>query len=77
MLKVMQKKAFQLYLEAERADNSNLIVRDSKNGDGENGGGRFSEIGRDLNLKEEMGNINVFGSRGMRIEETGERIEAC
>ncbi|KAL8505390.1 hypothetical protein ACS0TY_016574 [Phlomoides rotata] len=76
MLKLMQKKAFQLYVEAEKANDSNLVkktsVRDLMNGNGENGGD-FTEVGSDLKEENEIGSISVLGSRGRRIKETLEK----
>ncbi|PIN13119.1 Stress-induced protein UVI31+ [Handroanthus impetiginosus] len=80
MLKMMQKKALQLYVEAEKADssstelsgktsveNSNSIL----NGSAGNVGVQSSETVADS--KEEVGNEIVLGSRGRRIKETLEK----
>lgn len=80
MLKLMQKKALQLYVEAERADNSSTessgtkSVENSKletNGDGRNVELESSETDKDS--KEELVNGIVLGSRGRRIKERLEK----
>ncbi|KAI3466386.1 hypothetical protein Pfo_023049 [Paulownia fortunei] len=80
MLKLMQKKALQLYVEAEKADNSSNEISGKNsvensdlvmNGDGGNGRVESSETA--IDLKEELGNASVLGSRGRRIEETLEK----
>lgn len=72
MLKLMQKKALQLYVEAERADSpsSELSgIEDSVNSGNE--GAIVSAVASDL--KEESGRSSVLGSRGRRIKETLEK----
>lgn len=80
MLKLMQKKALQLIVEAERADNSSTessgtkSVENSKletNGDGRNVELESSETDKDS--KEELVNGIVLGSRGRRIKERLEK----
>lgn len=80
MLKLMQKKALQLYVEAERADNSSTessgtkSVENSKletNGDGRNVELESSETDKDS--KEELVNGIVLESRGRRIKERLEK----
>lgn len=74
MLKLMQKKAVQLYVEADRAASPSpelSEIGDSTNGNGGNGEVVDSEIGSDL--KEDLGRASVLGSRGRRIEEILER----
>lgn len=80
MLKLMQKKALQLIVEAERADNSSTessgtkSVESSKletNGDGRNVELESSETDKDS--KEELVNGIVLGSRGRRIKERLEK----
>ncbi|XP_057784124.1 sufE-like protein 1, chloroplastic/mitochondrial [Salvia miltiorrhiza] len=69
MLKLMQKKALQLYVEAERGaspSSDSSGIGDSTNGDSGNGGAVDSEIGSDL--KEDLGRTSLLGSRGRRIE---------
>lgn len=76
MLKLMQKKALQLYIEAERGDdlgsnvagrgrvgNPNLVL----NGDGGSGGGKLSGTADELN--KDAGNASTLGGRGTRIKE--------
>ncbi|KAH6764459.1 chloroplast sulfur E [Perilla frutescens var. hirtella] len=74
MLKLMQKKALQLFVEAEIADSpsSELSgIEDSAIDHGGNGGVRVSEVASDL--KEESGRSSVLGSRGERIKEKLEK----
>lgn len=80
MLKLMQKKALQLIVEAERADNSSTessgtkSVENSKletNGDGRNVELESSETDKDS--KEELVNGIVLESRGRRIKERLEK----
>lgn len=80
MLKLMQKKALQLIVEAERADNSSTessgtkSVESSKletNGDGRNVELESSETDKDS--KEELVNGIVLESRGRRIKERLEK----
>ncbi|GER32469.1 SufE-like protein [Striga asiatica] len=83
MLKLMQKKAMQLYVESETADNSSSSPTTEKgllqnsslvpNADDNVGNGevKFSETDNDL--REHSGIRNVLGDRGMRIKETLEK----
>ncbi|KAK6123847.1 hypothetical protein DH2020_042414 [Rehmannia glutinosa] len=80
MLKLMQKKALQLYVEAEKADGSSSDVIEINelqnpnlvsNVDIENGGVKSNVIVNDL--KKDLGNGNILGSRGLRIKETLEK----
>ncbi|KAL6567680.1 hypothetical protein OROGR_001348 [Orobanche gracilis] len=81
MLNLMQKKALQLYVEAEKAcdDSSSDVVENDQfqnpnlvlNDDIGNGGVRSSEI--DISLKNDLGDVRIFGNRGMRIKETLEK----
>lgn len=71
MLKLMQKKALQLYVQSERGESPSSelsAVEESRNGDGGNGGAIVSE-----NLKEESGVLSELGSRGYRIKEKLEK----
>ncbi|KAL8033331.1 hypothetical protein ABFX02_13G153700 [Erythranthe guttata] len=81
MLKLMQKKALHLYVEAEKAsdsridvagetqfDNSNLVV----NGDSRNGGVNPDETAA-RDPKKDDGNGSLLGNRGLRIKEILER----
>lgn len=81
MLKLMQKKALQLYLEAQKAEDSvsessespdeNSKSNSGLNNDGGNGdvkSGVSSEEGV-VDLKLDSGNGGALGSRGMRIKE--------
>lgn len=71
MLKLMQKKALQLYVEAEKGEipsSEPSAVEESRNGDGGNGGALVSE-----DVKEETGVSSVLGSRGKRIKEKLEK----
>ncbi|KAH6768131.1 chloroplast sulfur E [Perilla frutescens var. frutescens] len=83
MLKLMQKKALQLYIEAERGDgldsdvagrgrvgNPNSVL----NGDDGSGGAKLSGTARELNKYE--GNASILGGRGARIKEILEK-ELC
>ncbi|KAL3643253.1 SufE-like protein 1, chloroplastic/mitochondrial [Castilleja foliolosa] len=76
MLKLMQKKALQLYVEAEKGDdsisdvaetvrleNSNLVSND----DIVDNGVKASENGNDL--EKGLGDESILGDRGMRIKE--------
>ncbi|KAL0320914.1 UNVERIFIED_CONTAM: SufE-like protein 1, chloroplastic/mitochondrial [Sesamum radiatum] len=80
MLKLMQKKALQLYVESEKADNSNVessgksSVESSNavlNGNGGNGSVDSSETA--TNLKKELEDGSVLGSRGRKIREKLEK----
>lgn len=78
MLKLMQKKALQLYVESDKADDSRTDdagVESSNsvlNGDdGKNAGVRSSATATDLN--KDLGNGNELGSRGLRIKEILEK----
>ncbi|CAA0815408.1 SufE-like protein 1- chloroplastic/mitochondrial [Striga hermonthica] len=83
MLKLMQKKALQLYVEFETADNSSSSATTEKgllqnsnlvpNADDNivNGGIKSSETDNDF--REHSGMGNVLGDRGMRIKETLEK----
>lgn len=72
MLKLMQKKALQLYVEAERADSpgSELSGIEGSVNSG-NEGAIVSAVASDL--KEESDRSSVLGSRGRRIKETLEK----
>lgn len=82
MLKLMQKKALQLYIEAERGDdldsnvagrgragnpNPNLVL----SGDGASGGGNLSGTAGESN--KDAGNVSELGGRGTRIKEILEK----
>ncbi|KAG8365179.1 hypothetical protein BUALT_Bualt18G0077400 [Buddleja alternifolia] len=75
MLKLMQKKALQLYIESEKGDDSSngMSVEDSNSevSDGGNGGVESSESGNDL--REGLGNGSLLGDRGIRIKEKLEK----
>lgn len=72
MLKLMQKKALQLYVEAERADSpsSELSGIEGSVNSG-NEGAIVSAVASDL--KEESDRSSILGSRGRRIKETLEK----
>ncbi|KAL8462120.1 hypothetical protein ACS0TY_033271 [Phlomoides rotata] len=80
MLKLMQKKALQLYVEAEKADDSvsNVAVNSrvenpslGLNGDDGNRGAKSSETVNDS--KRGLGNGSILGSRRIRIKEILEK----
>ncbi|KAI3456769.1 hypothetical protein Pfo_013432 [Paulownia fortunei] len=80
MLKLMQKKALHMYVQAEKADDSSSDVAGKSqvenpnlvlNGGGGNGRVKSSETANDL--KKDSGNGSILGSRGMRIKETLEK----
>ncbi|KAK6133056.1 hypothetical protein DH2020_033211 [Rehmannia glutinosa] len=79
MLKLMQKKALQLYVEAEKDDDSstvgkNLVENSNLVMNGENGGnGGLESSENAIDLKEGLGNQSVLGSRGKRIKEMLEK----
>ncbi|XP_042039822.1 sufE-like protein 1, chloroplastic/mitochondrial [Salvia splendens] len=67
MLKLMQKKALQLYVEAERGASPSSGVSGIGDSTISDGGAGESEIGGDL--REDLGGNSELGSRGRRIEE--------
>ncbi|KAK4420666.1 SufE-like protein 1, chloroplastic/mitochondrial [Sesamum alatum] len=80
MLKLMQKKALQLYVESEKADTSSAkssgksLVENSNavlNGDG--GDGRVESSETAIDLKKELSYGSVLGNRGRRIREKLEK----
>ncbi|KAK4386874.1 SufE-like protein 1, chloroplastic/mitochondrial [Sesamum angolense] len=80
MLKLMQKKALQLYVESEKADYSNVessgkISVESSNAvlNGDGGNGRVESSETATNLKKELDDGSVLGSRGRRIREKLEK----